>query len=280
MKLAGEAVELSAHCGDTMEFFARVLRFEITYASNQRDFQLMEQDLRRALAIAAAVASAWKQIAIEGDLAILEAEIGQLDPAIERFRRLVDQAEIQGMQGNVRLFLHNLTAFLLRAGRAGEAADAAQRTTRLAEQAGDPVLRAAAVSLRADALRRTGLLEPALESANEAVSLQKMQGDPMVALTLLRRAEIFEALGHQDEALRDVREARDVAAERGDRDLATRALLWETLRRARRGEAPVEEMRAIVGQACSSANSFRAPTRSLLTEAQRWLDSLAALPPR
>jgi serine/threonine protein kinase/tetratricopeptide (TPR) repeat protein len=273
MKLAGEAVELSTRLGETMEFYARMLRLEIAYASSHRDFLLMEQDLRRALAIAAAVASAWKQIAIEGDLAILEAEMGQLDAAIERFRRLVQKAETQGMQGNVRLFLQNLSAFLLRAGRADEAAEVAHRTTRLAEQAGDPVLRATSLSLRADALRRTGLLEPALESANEAVSLQESRGDPMVALTLLRRAEILEALGRQDEALGDAREAHRVAADRGDRDLATRALLWETLQRARKGEATAEEMSAILGRADCSEDTFRAPTRSLLVEAQRWMDS-------
>lgn len=176
LPIAGEAVALAPQCGIALEFAARVLRAELSYASNRRDLAQVEADLTRALAIATAMSSTWQQLHIEGDLAVIEAELGRVGAAIDRLRRLSERAESLGMRAELRLVLQNLGAFLLREGRAAEAAETAKRTADLATEAGDPALRATSLSLRAEALRRAGDLEAALDCVNEASLLQQAGG--------------------------------------------------------------------------------------------------------
>ncbi len=92
LALATEAVALAEGLGEAAELSARVRRFELNYTGNHADLALAEADLRRALALAARASSVFQQVHIEGDLAIVEAEIGQLDAAIDRLRHLADQA--------------------------------------------------------------------------------------------------------------------------------------------------------------------------------------------
>ncbi len=221
--LAGEAVALAERLGASMELAARVLRFELVYGADQRDLELARGDLVRALALAEAAGSPFLALHIEGDLAAVEADLCGPDVAIAGLRRLLLRAEALGMQGQRRLLSQNLSALLLRAGCAAEAAETALRTAALAAGAGDPVLRAAALSLRGEALRYTGDLAGALESADEAERLQRERGDHKRPLTLLRRAEILDALGRPEEARADAREARLIAEQHGERNVAATA---------------------------------------------------------
>jgi tetratricopeptide (TPR) repeat protein len=274
-ELIDEAVELSLDCGPAVEFAARVLRSELCYSRSKRDLGTAEADLRRALAIVHATSSVWQEVHIEGDLATLEAERGQVSAAIERFQRLGERAETLGMRSQLRIFSQNLAALLLREGRAAEAAETALRTAELAAEAGDPVLRAISLSLRAEALRRAGDLDAALSSASEAEALQQKRGDRRRALTLLRRAEILSDLLRDDEAERDAAEARRIARSHEDIDLALRAELWEMLHVVRRGGGGADLAR-VVAEASGSGITLRAPTRALLDQAQQWLAAAEA----
>ncbi|WP_438035451.1 serine/threonine-protein kinase [Sorangium sp. So ce204] len=271
MELAGEAVELAAGAGPAAELAARVLRCELNYAQNRRDHELLERDLQRALAIAAPLASAWHRVHIGGDLAVLEAELGRTGVAIDRLRRLVAEAEQQGMRGQLRLLLQNLSAFLMREGRFAEAAEVARRTAELAAQDGDPALRAAALSLLSAALTRAGRPAAALESADQAEQLQRARGDRYHALTLLRRAEIQWELERVGEALEDAVEARRVAEEHGDDSIAAGARLWAALRRAQLGRLEAERRR-LVGEVRASSPRVIGLLRGLLPEMAAWLD--------
>lgn len=276
MQLASEAVEIAARGEPSVEFAARVLRFELNYGQRTRDLELAEVDLQRALVIADAVGSPWRQIHIEGDLAVLEAERGRVEAAIARLRVLASRAEALGMRGQLLLFTQNLSAFLLREGHAAEAAETALRTAELATEGGDPVLRATSLSLRAEALRRVGDFEAALRSADQAEELQRERGDRWRALTLLRRAEILDHLGRGEDALDDARSALAVAQRSGDTNLAIGARLWEALYRVRRGDAPPLALSTLVDEVDATGVTLRSLTRTLLDQAKELLAKGAA----
>ncbi|KYG04862.1 hypothetical protein BE21_44290 [Sorangium cellulosum] len=272
MALAGEAVALAEPCGPALEFAARVLRVELCHAAGRDALPQAEHDLTRALALAVSTGSTWQQIHIEGDLAVLEAELGRVEDAIARLLRLVELADAKGMGGQGRLLRHNLSTCLMRARRPGEAAETAGRTAELAAEAGDPALRAAALSLRAYALLHTGALDEALGNASAAEQIQRALGDrPMRTHTLLRRAEILAALGREEEALSDAREARRAAEQGGDKGVAATAALWEKLHLARRGEAAPEELARAVADAEVAGVGRRALAQRLMDEAAAWL---------
>ncbi|WP_437338554.1 serine/threonine-protein kinase [Sorangium sp. So ce394] len=272
MALAGEAVALAEPCGPALEFAARVLRVELCHAAGRDALPQAEHDLTRALALAVSTGSTWQQIHIEGDLAVLEAELGRVEDAIARLLRLVELADAKGMGGQGRLLRHNLSTCLMRASRPREAAETAGRTAELAAEAGDPALRAAALSLRAYALRHTGELDEALGNASAAEQIQRALGDrPMRTHTLLRRAEILAALGREEEALSDAREARRAAEQGGDMGVAATAALWEKLHLARRGEAAPEELARAVADAEVAGVGRRALAQRLMDEAAAWL---------
>ncbi|MCC6559220.1 MAG: ATP-binding protein, partial [Polyangiaceae bacterium] len=273
LALAGEAVALAAVQGGALEFAARVRRLEINRGAARCDLALAEQDLRRAAAIASACGSTWHRIHVEADLAIIEADLDQVDAAIARLTRLSAEAEAGRMRGQLRLMLQNLAALLLRTGRSAEAAERAGQAARMAAEAGDPGLGARALSVRANALQRMGRLDAALESADAAARLQKQLGDPRRALTLLRRAEIVDALGRTTEAIGDAREAFQEAEAHGERDLCLSAALWERLRLAQLGAAPPAELERALAEAEAAPVTLRPLTRSLMARTRAWLDA-------
>jgi hypothetical protein len=271
LALAAEAIALAERLGARMELAARVLRVELVYAAGRRDLELARRDLVRSLALVDAAASPFLALHIEGDLAPLEAELGHLDDAIARLRRLLARAEALGMQGQRRVFLLNLSACLLRAGLAAGAAETAAQTAALAAGVGDPVLRATALSIRAEALQYTGDLAGALESAGEAQRLQLERDDRRRAVTLLRRALILEALDRAEEARADAREARLVAERHGIRSVTVLADLWWALHRARHGEAAAGDVRRALVDAKAADPRARALAQSLMAQAEAWL---------
>jgi eukaryotic-like serine/threonine-protein kinase len=273
--LAGEAVALAERLGAPTELAARVLRVELCYAAGRRDLDLARGDLVRSLALAEAAGSPFLALHIEGDLAPIEADLGHLDDAVARLRRLLGRAEALGMQGQRRLLSQNLAVCLLRAGLCAEAAETALQTAELSASAGDPVLRSMALSLRADALRRAGDLEGALGSSGEAERLQAEHGDRYRALTLFRRAEILDALGRAEEARDEAREAQIVADRHGDRIVAVTAALWGALHRARRGEASPADVRTALAEAIAAGAGTRELARGLVVQVEEWLAASA-----
>ncbi|MFT3765040.1 MAG: hypothetical protein QM820_05930 [Minicystis sp.] len=175
------------------------------------------------------------------------------------------------MRGQLRLLLQSLAAFLLRAGRADEAAAAAARAATLAREAGDTALHAMALSLRADALHRAGDPAAALRAADEAIAIQHAREDAMEALTLLRRAEILEALGRPEGALADARAAKVAADRRGERDSAFGAALFEAIHLTASGAAPRELLDRALREAEASGVTFRERTKNLAERARAWL---------
>ena len=155
-------------------------------------------------------------------------------------------------------------------GLAAEAAETAERTARPAASAGDPVLRALALSLRADALRRTGDLEGALESIGEAERLQREQGDWKRALTLLRRAQILEALARLRSRPAPTR-GRRAASPNSTGGAPSWRRRMDALHQARRGLGrPRRPPPRARGRAGSRRRGARA-TQSLIVEAEAWL---------
>jgi serine/threonine protein kinase/tetratricopeptide (TPR) repeat protein len=271
LELASEAVALASQAEPAVELACRVLRVELNYGSNRRDLQQARGDLERALTIAHASSSIWLPLHIEGDLAVIEADLGQLDAAVERLLRLVQQAEALKMRGQLRVLLQSLAAFLLRQEKAAEAALAAGRVAELARESGDPTLQGTACSLRAEALRRAGQLESALASADQAEGLQRERHAPTLALTLLRRAEIFAALGRSEPALADARAARAVADRHDEQDLSLSAALWEALHLAKRGEVDEVALEDALTRAASAGGAPRALRRTLIQQAEAFL---------
>jgi serine/threonine protein kinase len=268
LALAEEAIALASARGEVLEFRARVLRSELNFESNRPSLELAEEDLRRALAIAQALGSAWHRVHVEGDLAVLEAEQGRMGKAIARLRRLVPEAA--GMRSQQRLLLHTLSVLLLRAGENVEAADTASRTAALST--GDPVLEGAAHSLRAEALRRARRLPEALVEVDLALALQR-GGDPTAALSLMRRAQILSAMGRGEEARADAEEARGLAEAHGDRDLVIAASLWIALGRVRRDPGAMAELADALWQAESAEVTLKPLTVGLVEEARLVLTS-------
>jgi tetratricopeptide (TPR) repeat protein len=269
--LADEAVALAEQADPVLEFQARQMRVEVIHAMGCRELDQAERDLRRELVIAVATSSIPQQIDIEGDLAVLAAEAGRVQDAIEQLRRLAQQARSLGMRGQLRILSHNLATCLLRAGRAAEAAEEATRNADLAAEAGDPMLRCTALSLRAQALMQTGELELALESVTEAESLQRARDDRMRAHTLACRAEILWPLGRTQEALQDARAAREVAERHQDEGFLVTAMLCEALYLARLGQAAPEHLEQALAKAQASGVVLRAILRSLIDQAEQWL---------
>lgn len=267
--LAGEAVALSEGVDPAIELAARILRVELIYASDRRDLTIAQRNLDRAAALAS---SPWQEIHVEGDRAVIEAELGRTGAAIERVRRLIDRAQAMSMRGQARLLTQNLAAMLLGQGAAREAAEVAERAASMAAAAGDPALQASALSLAADAHRRAGDGEAALRAIDRADELQRARDDRWRALTLLRRAEILAAEGREEEALADAEDARSIAERHGERDLAIGAELWALTRRVRRRAARPSDLEQKVREAEASGVTFRALTRALLAEASAWLD--------
>lgn len=271
--LASEAVLLAEGGDPALEYAARVERAELIYESDTRDLALAHRDLTRALAIAEATASRLHRLQIESDLATIEAEQGHTAAAIERFAKLESEAEAHGMRGERRRLLQNRAAFLLREGRAAEAATAATEAARLAREAGDPALCAAACSIRADALRRTGDFGEALASVDEALRLQEELGDRHQALSLLRRAELALALGRAEEGARDAARAETVARGHGHRGMAIAAALWQTLHSATFERATAADLERSLEEAAATNMARDALVRSIMSRARAWLDA-------
>ncbi|MFO0586117.1 MAG: protein kinase [Polyangiaceae bacterium] len=271
LTLAAEAVALAAGGDPAIEYQARVGRAELIYASDERDLSLAHRDLTRAAAIAEATGARLHRLQMESDLAAVEAELGDLDAAIDRFARIADDAESLGMRGERRRLVQNRAALLLRAGRAKEAAAAAAEAARLSREAGDPVLCASAWSIRADALRRIGEPREARAAIDQALRIQEERGDRMRALSLLRRAEIARELCDFDAAVRDAREAAALSRGGADRWIAVAADLWETFHRAQLGEIPPADLHRALTEAAAPDVAPRAIVRSLVSRAHAWL---------
>lgn len=279
LELATQAIAIAERDAPHLELVARVLRAELGYTAAQRDLPQCQRDLRRALELSAPSASPWHRLHIEGDLAVIEADLGDVAAAVERLRRLAGEAEALRMLGQHRLLLQSLAAFLLRQDHAAEAAEVAARVAALAASAGDTALRATALSVRAAALHRAGFHREALASADEAAELQRAGGHPVLALTLFRRAEILLDLDRPTEALETIAAARRVAQEHGGVDLSIRAALWEELQRARRGLAAPGALARVLVEADAAPMTLRRPTLSLVDEARAYLGSSSACSP-
>lgn len=271
LALAAEAVALAERGDPAIEYGARVGRAELIYASDPRDLALAHRDLERALAIAEARASRLHRLQIESDLAVVEADQGHVDASIDRLARLADEADAHGMRGERRRLVQNRAAFLLRQGRAKEAAEAAAEAARLSRAAGDPVLCASAWSIRADALRRAGDLTEARLAIDEALRLQDERGDRMRALSLLRRAEIVHGLGDGAAAARDATHAAAIARATGDRWIVVASELWEALHRAQIGAGSPADLERALAEAAAPDVAPRAVVRSLVARARAWI---------
>lgn len=269
--MVGEAIELAAAIGPALEYAARHLRFDLRYEASPPDLEGAVDDLERSLAIAHETSSIWQKIHTEGNLAVLEAQLGDTKGAIERLRRLVGAAEARGMQGDRVLLLQNLTVSLLRDGQHREAAETAAHVTRYAAASGDLAIAASAWSLRADALRRLGELDAALVSIEEALRIQQQRGDRMEALSLMRRAEILNGLGLSDDAMENASRAMVIAENHNEKGLSRTANLWIIYQRAQRGLAVELDVRRALSEVAIAGNVRSGFTRAIIEQAEMWL---------
>lgn len=267
-----EAITMAEQVGPALEYSARHLRIDLSYESNPPDLEGAVVDLERSLGIANETASIWQKINTEGDLAVLEAQLGNVRRAIARFRRLVEAAQARGMQGDRVVLLQNLTVVLLRAGDVREAAETAAQVCRLALALGDFAIGASAYSLRADALRRLGELDAALVSIDEALRIQEKRSDRMLGLSLLRRAELMHARGNLDTSIEDAKRAMLVAAEKGERGVAAAANLWIVLQQVDvRGNEAFRNVEDALAEVITLGNVRGGVTRAIIERAEAWL---------
>lgn len=271
--LVSEAIEIAEKISPQLEYAARILRFELRYEANPPALDDAKVDLLRALTIANETSSTWQKIHTEGDLAVLEAQLGNTEAAIERLRGLVGAAEARGMQGNRVLFLQNLAVSLLRVGQVREAAEIAADVVRHADSLGDAALGATAWSLRADALRRLGEFDAALVSIDEAIRIQRQTRDRLQALSLLRRAEILAALQRSEDALRDAATAIEVADQIGELGWSRAAKLWGVLHHAAHGNASADDIKIALSQVEALGNVRGGFTKTVVDRAKQWLEA-------
>ena len=93
----------------------------------------------------------------------------------------------------------------------------------------------------------------------------------MLALTLIRRADILEALGRFEEALTGARAALSVAERHDDEDLQIAAALWEQLHLTTHGKATSEALARVLDRATAARITPRPLTRRLVAAAARLL---------
>ena len=272
-----EAITMAEQVGPALEYAARHLRFDLRNESNPPDLEGAVVDLQRLLGIANETASMWQRVNTEGDLAVLEAQLGNTTSAISRLRRLVAAAEARGMQGDRVLLMQNLTVLLLRTGAAREAAEHAELVTRLALAAGDLAIVASAWSLRADALRRLGELDASLVSIDEAIRIQEKRGDRMQCLSLLRRAELMASMGNLEESIANAKRSMSIAAEMGERGTGAVANLWIVLHQVDMNEKhAVQKVEDALAAVIVLGNVRGGVTRAVIERAEAWLAQMRA----
>lgn len=273
--MVSEALALAGKVSPQLEYAACILRFELRNETSPPALDDAIVDLQRALAIANATSSTWQKIHTEGDLAVLEAQLGNTASAIERLKRLVSAAEARGMHGNRVLFLQNLAVLQLREGNARAAAEMAAEVVRLTLAVGDAVLGAIAWSLRADALCRLDELDAALVSIDEAIRIQGQRSDRALAISLLRRAEILDGLQRPEDAMHDADASRQFAEKQGDRRIACTAKLWIVLHRAKDGHATKLDVEETLAELVTVGNTWSGFTKTMIERARVWLDGAA-----
>jgi hypothetical protein len=109
--------------------------------------------------------------------------------------------------------------------------------------------------------------------------LQRERNDRMRAQTLLRLAEIHQALGKTDAAYDDARAARQAAEEHREIGIVVTAALWETLHVAQQGRATKEDLVKATSDVERAGVAQRALTKSLLNRAAVWLGWRTPAPP-
>jgi DNA-binding SARP family transcriptional activator/tetratricopeptide (TPR) repeat protein len=153
------------------------------------------------------------------DIAAVYYEQGRLADALAQFRRATDMVRQEPGPGYlIGVFLANQAECLDAMGRYESALELYDQALEIARDSGDRPSRAANLSLRAQTLRRLGLLEAALDQHREALALHRELGgvgaDFVTALDAY--GHTLRALDQEGEAMAAWREAAALAESQSD----------------------------------------------------------------
>jgi tetratricopeptide (TPR) repeat protein len=228
----------------------------------------------RARDAARSLGSTWAELDVLNDAAVLEADAGRLDHAIDDLLAVAERARSAGVGSIRRTALVNAAAFAMRAGRHESAKNQASVAAREAREAGDTRQLAIALSMLSEAELNLGDLPGARAAVDESVALLDQWSDPRVVVALLRRAEILEAMGESDGAVHAAERALEQAAAEKSVDLQSRAQLWLAIHRARGGAPGAREALArLVSSLETVSGRLRSATLERLRRARAMLDA-------
>jgi hypothetical protein len=249
------------------------LDLELRYELRSDSAEELRAAAVRARDAARTLGSTWAELDVLNDAAVLEADAGRLDHAIDDLLATAERARSSGVFSIRRTALVNAATFAMRAGRNESAKSHASVAAREAREAGDTRQLAIALSMLSEAELNLGDLRAARTAVDESIALLEQWTDPRVAVALLRRAEILDATGDGEGAAQAAERALERARAAKNFDVQSRAQLWLAVHRARGGAPAREELAQLVASLEAVSGRLRAATLERLRRARAMLDA-------
>nr|WP_240807109.1 AAA family ATPase [Polyangium spumosum] len=272
LSLAEEAIVLASESPLELRYRALGMRLELLAEVDPSDVGRLQRATELVRAAARELGSPWAELDADNAFACARSNAGDFATALPLFESIAERAKRFKFGTLEREVLVNTATTYLRTGDAARAVEAAQRAAETCRAAGDLVMLAGALSVCADGLLRIEELGRARAAIDEAIDITLPGRDYRATLALLRRVEICERNGDEEQAFRDATNARVIALENGNVDHAARATLWLALCAARRAEPGAQDgLRSAVEAASQAEASLRPPTRKLIEVARKLL---------
>jgi hypothetical protein len=274
-KLVAEALARSAPPAEGVEdlhYRLCALDLELTYELRTGSLEDLRGAAVRARDAARALGSTWAELDSMNDAAVLEADAGKLESALEALRGVADRAAGAGLGSIRRTAMVNASTLALRGGHPASAKTLAQSAAHEARQAGEVRQLAMALSVLAEAEFQCGDVGAARKAVDESIALREGWSDPGVAVAFLRRAEMLASLD-DDLAVRDARRALERAEAAGNRDLQARAQLWLAMRGMSRDTPGARDHLRSLVEALTGVPSLRPATLDRLARARSLLEA-------
>lgn len=256
------------------------LDVELAYETKEGGIEAIRVAAARARAAAEAAGSMWAALDAESDVAVLEADLGDVPGAIARLARVAEEARQRHLGSTRRLALTNAAALELRSGDAPAARARARVAEEEARAVGDARYLAVALSILSEAALAAGDAAAALAAADECVAIRERSKEKNVAIVLLRRADARVRLGDLVAARADAELAAERAQAAENVDHAALARLWLALHdvdAAPAGALPaaLAALSELVDELEGIRGKLRPPTKTRLDAARARLRSAA-----
>ena len=248
------------------------LDLELAYELRTDAADALMMAASRARSAARRIGSIWAVLDAENDLAILDADHGDLENGIAQLISVGVRAAEHHYGSLRRLALTNAAALELRRDRVERARELAIEVIDEARTIGDSRFLAVALSIRAETELLAGDAADALAAIDECLAIRERSGERATVVALLRRAEARARMGQSAEARIDAESALARAEEARNVDQVALSRLWlgvHDVKMATTG-AP-EALEALVANLESDRARLRPPTVKRLEEARALL---------